>query len=335
MPDLGRGMFTAVGFAQESAFGTYTAPTNFLRVIGVTPNNKTVSAVDPVLMEEMDEEVFYMQNEGGMDLIVRNNYEGEELLWHSLLGTYAYSVGTGSEYDHQFKYDPADTHDFLTSLSVQAQLFNENGASNASARALTGAHVTRAVIEGNANDFLRTTFTLFGQKISIQDAAAPTFPARLPVLGPRCTTFQLGNTAVKATDWRITIDVPRAEGRFHYGSQEAAEAVRVDRLRGTLEATVELDMTSNAGWDLLNDFTNAPGSAASRQNLAISHTTVGNVDATAPYSMSILGDFYVTGDEPSVQDPGIVTVNLRGTLVTDGSIDFAVNFHNGVLGQVT
>lgn len=335
MTVLARGMHTAVGFAQEAVFGTFLPSTNFLRVVGVTPNNKTVSAVDPVLSEEMDEEVYFMQNEGGLDLVVRNNYEGEELLWHSLLGTYNYSVGTGAEYNHGFIYDPSDTHDFLTGLSIYASFFNETGALNASARALKGAHVTRAVIEGNANDFLRTTFTLFGQQISIQDAAAPTFPERLPVLGPRSTVFTLGNTAVKSSDWRITIDVPRAEGRFHYGAQKAAEAVRVDRIRASIEATVELDMTSNAGWALLNQFTNAPATVPTRQNLIITHTTVGLVDATAPYSMAIIGDFYVTGDEPSVQDPGIVTFNMRGTLVNDGTNALTVTFHNGVLGQVT
>lgn len=332
--DLNRGMFTSFGFAQESTYGTLAAAAHWLRVLGVTPSNNKKSAVDPVLSEHMDEEVYYFQDQGSLDVALRENYEGHELLWHALLGTYNYTLAASGEGQHELKYDPDDTHDFVTGLSCHWPM---GATTSASQRALSGAHVTRAVIEGDPEDFLRTTFSLLGQKLQKTTNASPSYPSRLPVLGARATSFTLGHANVKCNNWRISIEVPRIGDRAHYGNQSVSEPVRVDKLRGTIEAQIEFNTGTTAGAHLLDELHTAGVTATpTRQSFDVQHTTIGNISGGAnPYEMNINGDFYVIGDEPSVQSSGLVTANLRGTLVTDGSQDFAVTYRNGVLAQVT
>ena len=340
--NLGLGLKSLIGFAPEATWGaTFTSPTHFSRVISLTPNNKTTTATDPEMTEDMDTGVYWMINDAGCDIVMNNLYDGEQLFWHSLLGTYTYSDLVAAEEGlHAFTYDPTGDHDFLPGLAIGACFFEAPETADSRWIGMNGGHVTKAVIEGDANDFLRTTFTLAGKAWKVAGAAGytPTYPARRPVLGVHGGTaggtFIIGNTAVKASDWRVTLEVPRAEGRYHYGESAVAEPVRVDKLRGTVEATIELDITTSAGWDLYKQAIIEPETAQTVQTLTIIHDNGELISSSQNYRFTIDGDFLVMGDSPTISDAGIVTFNLRGNLVNNGN-DIIVSMANGTSAKVT
>ena len=341
--NLGLGLKSLIGFAPESAWGTFVDPTHFSRCISLTPTNKTTTATDPEMTEDMDVGVYWMINDAGCDIVMNNLYEGDELFWHSLLGKYDFTQPQAGEGSHLFSYDPSNAASYtLPGLSIGACFFEAPDTGDNRWIGMEGGHVTKVVVEGNANDFLRTTWTLTGKSWKVptdSTFSTPTYPARLPVLGVHAGNsggaFKLGDTAVKAADWRLTLEVPRAEGRYHYGQSAVAEPVRVDKLRGTIEATCELDLTTDAGWDLYKQSLIEPETAQTKQNLEITH--IGSTIVSADYKYGFQGDFLVMGDSPSISDGGIVTFNLRGNLIDDSASvgGVTVNIINSTDAKVT
>jgi hypothetical protein len=347
---LGLGLKSLMGFAKEAFWagtgavgdGNFTDPTNFSRIISITPENKTTNAVDPEMSENMDTGVYWMIGEAGCEVVMNNLYEGEELFWHSLLGSYTYTelealyVG-----NHTMSYNPTTGgHDFCN-LAIGASFFEQSPGSNRWI-GMTGGKVTRAVVEGNANDFMRTTFTLTGQKWKVVDdtnITPITYPARLPVLGVEAGNaggqFAVGGANVKADTWRLTLELPRAEGRYHYGSNFVAEPTFVDHLQGTIEANVELDLNTSAGWELYQETLAPPEGALTTWPISIGHATSYNIPdqaGTTKYNYAFSGKFQVEGEQPAISDAGIVRFPLRGRLVahTVGGSEFSVSTTNGI-----
>jgi hypothetical protein len=300
----------------------------------MTPRHDASPASDPELAETMDAAVDYMAESSGMDVNLRANYEGQELFWHALLGTYTFNVDTPGAGDNQhiFSYDPAGTHDFIEGFSLYGDLGLAAADAAGNCPVIAGALPTQAVIEMNPRDYMRLAWTFAGAKQTWAAAPTATFPTRLPVLGRNASTPVISNSAVKFRSARITISLARDEDRFVYGQDYRAKALRVDKLRAQISAEVEIDTTASAGLDLWQDL-QARGASAPH-NLAISHSSDGTISGgTQPYSFAVSGAFGLRAVGNSVQDGGVVMASIEGELLS--STTLSVTITNGIGSQVT
>lgn len=327
----GRGYREALGLGVEVANGTKVAASSFLRVLSATPTQDLNPQVDPVLQETLPDRLDYMAELANLDVNLRANYEGHELLYHALFGTYEFTDNTtyGS---HVFKWDPSGTHDFIEGLSAwttQGLPVGDDGA------VVVGCVPSQCVFEFAPRDYVREAWNFVGGGVEWDAIPTPTFPSRLPILGRHAgnATVAIGLASVVMRSGRLTIATPRDEDTYNYGDSIRTRAEIVDRPQFTFEAEVEWDSASNAGQDLLKDLGNY--GAAGPHTLIIGHNSDNDIPGAVgtQYGWTFLGEFDILGDLPSVQDNGLVRTNVRGQL-TGGTIP-RITLTNSITTEVT
>ncbi len=330
----GRGYREALGIGVETTNGTRVAATSFLRVLAATPNQDLNPSEDPVLQEEMTTRLDYMAEQGALDVNLRANYEGHELLYHALMGTYTFTNNT-TYGTHAFAYNPSGTHDFIEGLSLwstQGLPVGDDGG------VLVGGVPSQLVVELQPRDYVRESWSFIGGGIEWATIPTPTFPTRLPVLGRHAgnASVIISQAAVAMRSARITFNFARDEDTYNYGDSIRTRAERVDRPRIVLEAEVEWDSATSAGQDLLKDLGNY--GAAGEHVVSIAHASDDDIPgAGVKYQWVFSGRFDVQGDLPSVQDNGLVRTNLRGVIVQGDSspADPTITVQNSITAAVT
>jgi hypothetical protein len=309
------------------------AASSFLRVLAATPTQDLNPSEDPVLQEEITARLDYMAELANLDVNLRVNYEGHELLYHALLGTYNFTDMTTYGI-HIFDYDPSDTHDFVEGLSMYTTQGLPVAADGA---VVVGCVPSQLVIEFQPRDYVREAWSFVGGGVEWTTIPTPTFPTRLPVIGRHAGngTVTIGNAAVSLRSGRVTLTFPRDEDTYNYGDSIRTRPERIDRPRITFEGEVEWDNASNAGQDLMKDLGNY--GAAGEHAMTISHLSDDDIPgAGVKYGFTFAADFDVMGDLPSVQDNGLVRANLRATVVTGTSPSPpSITVTNSITTQVT
>lgn len=327
---IGRGYREALGIGVETTHNTSVAATSFLRVLSATPTQDLNPSVDPVLQETLPARLDYMAELANLDVNLRANYEGHELLYHALFGTYDFTDNT-THGTHKFSWDPSSTHDFIEGLSMwttQGLPVGDDGA------VVIGCVPSQCVFEFQPRDYVRESWSFIGGGVEWSTIPTPTFPTRLPVLGRHAgnASVIIGPVAVTLRSGRLTIGTPRDEDTYNYGEKIRTRAEIIDRPQFTFEGEVEWDSATNAGQDLLKDL-GAYG-ASGPHTLAIAHASDDNIPGAATkYGFNFVGEFDVMGDLPSVQDNGLVRTNLRAQL-TGGTVP-ALTITNSITTEVT
>ena len=109
-----------VAYAPETVWGTPVAATHFLRFKG-----ESMSLVQDAIRTEAfragyQPTVAFSNKHTEGDIIVEPAFQGRELWYHALFGTYTVSdVGT-QDWEHLFEYDvDAGAHDFISGLTIE------------------------------------------------------------------------------------------------------------------------------------------------------------------------------------------------------------------------
>jgi len=344
----GRGFKEYLGFGVESTNGTAVAATSWLKVLGNTPRVDRQPTEDPILREDMATEVLYMAEGSGFDTNLRVNYEGHELLYHSLLGTYNFTDLTTAGL-HTFTYNPTDTHDFLEGLTLYSNqgLPTDPGVGDNDGIRIAGCLPTQCTWTFNARDYLREAWTFEGAGHSWTPNQTPTFPTVVPVLGRHAGTtggsagakigFTAGTTNVSVRSGTITFAMPRDEDGYVYGNTVRPRMERTGPPVIEFEFECEMDDQTKGGKELLEDIAGDSPGASAPHELSITHETGDNIPGhTGPYSWKITGNFYVFGQPASVQDNGLVRFNLTGRFTYDsGGARPTVQLQNGTTTKVT
>jgi len=260
-------------------------------------------------------DVFYSAGRNEGPVVFEQVYTGIELFWHTLLGTYTYSVDTpvAGANTHAF------THVASTNAHPKMSIEAIRGIGGTSERSYLGMYATKATVEFAPRQAVRTTFDMVGQGFSLSAATAKTFPTAALVLPAHKSTLTLGGTALSVLSGSIEIELSRADGREHYGEALYKEPVVDDRPMSNF--TLECEYDDSSGVDVeqyLLDFE----SGTKITGLVLAHQGDIVVGATQEEFTISATHAQILEATPSTQDNGITKVSITGRLLTGISVTF-------------
>lgn len=310
MPAVGKDSYLAFGGEVSNGAASPTLDL-FLRILSENMAHQKDTFTSEELSADWHDAVYYRAGRNAGDIAFEMNYTGFELLLHSLLGTYTYSVDTpvaGTNF-HVFTHVPA-TNSYPAGIAGQVV----RGLGTSQEMTYLGQHVSKMVFEFANGQIVRVTVTFAGTGYEQGAATSPTFPTKLPVLPAHKSTLTLGGNTVTILNGTVTVELPLADDREHYGETLYKEALRRGRPMCTFSLDCELDTASGANsMDLYEDY------LEENEITGLVLTHQGDIITGATrYQFSINATkAWITGDSPSVQDSGVVPITINGR-VTDG-----------------
>lgn len=322
---LGRGIIGHIGLGGETSFGSKGTIDQFLYIISETLHHQK----DPFMSESanpgwhMDVFMSGGRNIGGVTFEL--TYTGLELLFHSIFGTYTFSVDTpvAGAHTHAFAFNPS-TNSFPTGISAEVV----RGIGGTREKSYLGLHVSKVTINFEPRKVPTITFDFLGTGFSSGAATSATFAVPSFVLPAHKNSLTIDGAIVTILSGSITFEVPRDGEREHYGEALYKEAVIIGRPMANFSFQVEQDDASGADTDALVE---AYEEETEVSSLSIVHQ--GDIiTGTTNEAMSISGTkAKITAAFPQNQGKTINTFSVDGT-ITQG---LTMSFINDTGAQVT
>lgn len=303
-----------IGFAEESTFGTYTAATNFLRI--VSENVKPVYGRNPKpslgSVGIRQHHAMRQAVEGAITFQVP--VTGAELLFKHALGSLA-TTGTAAPYAHSITV--ADS--LPTGLSFYIDR-DQAAIGGSSAFRYSGCQINKLTLTQGPDEFLQCTIDIVGQKQALGAAETPTFPQNSAgtadaVLfdysdcsGASCT---FAGTTTNIIDYELTVENNLNTDRYYLGSTTRHGFGRNGQRKITGKCTAEFDSTT---------FASAFSDWVSQTGMDHSMLWLNTVDGNNSITCSMLTDnvFFQAG-APEAAGPGIINLPLEFEVFSDPS----------------
>lgn len=310
-----------VGFGGEVTPGTKGTIDHFLRVVDANLSFDK----QPFKSESMDPDwhkaIYFRAGHSLGPVVTEECYTGTELFWHSLFGTYTFSANTPSAGAHTHAFTFAPTTNNHPAISIE----QIEGMGGATERCHLGMYVQKGTVEFAPGQILRTTFDFVGMGYSVGAATSPTFATRYPVLPSHKTALSLGGNSVTVLSGSVSLSIPRADDREHYGDA----VFKAPEVRGRPEAmfTLESEWNDATGADFeqfLQDYENG----AEVNGLILQHSgpVIGATAVNRAWAMVASKAFItVTKKQGSGEQvtkctvEGEITTGLALTLINDTS----------------
>jgi len=241
---IGKGISSHIGFGGEVTYGTKGAIDLFYRVLTENLRHVKETFVSESLNPDWNDFIYYGQGKNEGSIVFEQGYTGLELFWHSLLGTYTYSVDTpvAGVNSHAFAYDPT-TNAFPVGMSIEAI----RGIAGTKEMSYLGMKTMKATIEFTPGQLMRTTFDMVGSGYSRGAATAATFPTDNFIVPNQKTTLTVNGTALTVLSGSIEVEVILADSREHYGELFFKEPIIIGRPTGAV--TLECEYSDGTGAD--------------------------------------------------------------------------------------
>lgn len=240
-PYLGRG---AIGFGEESSWGTAVARSHWLRVISASVSRVREKRARPHLMGPGEPSAVRRTHYVARD-IVEGSFEVEVgyqdaslLLLKHALGAVA-TTGT-DPYDHALTL----SRELPTGLTIE-QVIGEKPDGTKIGEVYTGCLITRLVLRVTGTEIMRATIDVIGKTSAgkVSDSS-PSFGASdFPVQARFGSTLAWDNLTGKLTEMELTVD-NRLTERMLLGDLNGSRPARSDHAEVTMRATRELDETT-------------------------------------------------------------------------------------------
>lgn len=308
---LARGIDSFVGFGGEATYGTKGTIDMWLKIVSENLRHTKEMFVSESIAPEWDENIYYSHGKNEGSLVVEQTYTGTELLWHGILGTYAYSVDTpvAGVNRHHFSYVHS-TNSFPPGISMEMV----RGVGGSDEVSYLGMFPMKATIEFAPGQLMKTTFDMVGQGTDRGAPTAHTLPADNFIIPSHVTSLQVDGASMTVLSGTIEIEVTRATDRAHYGDVLYKEPVIIGRPTGAVslecEFSSETGEDSNAWLEAFEDETELNG--------AIIHHEGNILTGATPEAFTITGTkLWVTEATPATSGHDVTKVSVKGR-VTDG-----------------
>lgn len=319
-----KGIDSYVAYGGEVTHGTPGTIDLYARIVSHSLQVLKEAFKSESLNDDWHDDIYFAAEKNEGDVVCELQYTGHELWWHSLFGTYTFSVDTpvASTHTHAFTFVPS-TNSFPVGITIQA----DTGIAGSDETKFEGMHVTKINLNFANGEIPKVTFTFVGHGHTLVAAVTPTFNTFNPVLPAHKSILSIGGNGFTILDGSIDIEVPRPD-REHYGETEFKEHLIQGRPMATFsfncEFASESGEDSHALYEAYLDETELTGLIIQHQGDIITGAT--------QEAMTITGTkVWITGDPPNVDGEGLVTMSVNGE-ITEG---LSVAFINGTGAAVT
>ena len=227
-----------VGYGAEVTHGTKGVIDLFNRIISSNLRHVKDTFTSESHSPDWHQDIYYSAGRNEGSLTFEQVYTGLELFYHSLMGTYTYSVDTpvAGANTHAFTFVPS-TNSFPVGLSLE----DIRGIGGTDELSYLGMHASKLTLEWAPRQAMHATFDFYGTGRSRSAATSETFPTLDLVLPAHKASLKLGGNELTVLSGSMDIEIPRASEREHYGEAYYKEAV----VRGRPVANFSLECEFN------------------------------------------------------------------------------------------
>lgn len=317
MAKPGLGANAWLGFAEESAWGTWLASTGFYKLAaGETLRLNRNYFNDPSLGGASIEDIFPGTEAAGGDIPLPVRYEGLEKLFKHLIGSVATVDNTDGSYTHTFS--PADTLPGSLSLEVYRDMPSTKSFQYA------GCLLTKAVFRIERDNPLMLGLTAFGQGEEMDTKGTPSYPSATLCIPSQLTVSKTGfSGAVDVLSGQLELNNPVEEDRFDLAVGGVLKEPQRSDKRSVL-GTIEGEFSEEAQYTDFADGT--PG--------MLTYKWEGATISAGPSKYTLQIDVYckMTSRPPTVSSAGSVKMTTGFQGFKDGTdLDFKLTLTNTIV----
>jgi hypothetical protein len=309
MPDQAFGYDTNLGIAEESTYGTYVAPTDFLEITS-EGLNMTQTAIPKTTLNSAGEDSYILSKKAaGGPIEGCVPYQGMEILFKHVTGGTPTSVQIAATgvYTHTFILG----EDLSTGLSILA---DRDGDAIGTAYAYTGSMISAMTLTQDVENQLMASFEFVSQDESKQAIVTPTYPASNAIDWTQVSTVTFGGTTVEASVSEFKLENPLATDRYKLGSRVVKGLGRADSRKVTGKIVLEFD--DIVEYDLFRDST---------ETIIIMKWTGGIAAGSTPYTFQVtIPRAIFSGTTPNAQDSGPISFEMPFIGITGTSAEDAI-----------